>query len=108
MDLLVRQTSNLWDVTERRETHVVEEPYDADTEQPEPVVSNYQPIGSLLLHGFFGELLRLLEAKPQDEQDQWEHQANTQTHAPNNAVMATMSGGGHNICSETVSTRLYK
>lgn len=79
------------------DTHVVEEPDQADTQQSEPVVAQNQPVRCLMSHGVLGKLFRLLESKTHDEEDERKYNTDSQASSPNRAEVAVVAGRRNHV-----------
>lgn len=79
------------------DTHVVEEPDEADAEQARPIELEHQPVWRLAAHRLLGKLLGLLEAQTQDEQDEREDDADAEGDAPDRAVVSVVSRSGDDV-----------
>lgn len=84
-------------------TCIVEEPDDGDGGQSEPVVLEDQSIRGRAAHRFLGELLRLLEAKTEDEKDEWENNTDSQASTPDDFKMLAVGGGSDDVWIPWVS-----
>ena len=86
-------------------TDIVQEPDDADSEQPEAVVTEDEQIGSLASHGVLGELLGLLEPETENKENQGENDTDSERGPPDGAQVPIVGGSGDNVWRESVSSQ---
>jgi hypothetical protein len=88
----------------KEDTHVVDEPNQADDEETEAVEAKDEAVwGFCIFHRVLLEFLGLLQEEAQDQQDRGENDTDTEAGAPDCAVMLIIAGGGNNIRNESAN-----